>query len=94
MKRIIRIICTITLSLGLIGCSKTVDEPCDYCGNTPSVAYKTTSGYGDAHVCKKCSSTCMLCDEKKATKHYENLFGGIVFVCDDCYKEVEEYSRG
>lgn len=36
----------------------------------------------------------MLCDEKKATKHYENLLGGIVFVCDDCYKEVEEYSKG
>lgn len=25
----------------------------------------------------------------KATKHYENMLGMVVFVCDDCYKEVK-----
>lgn len=30
---------------------------------------------------------CIWCN-KKATKHYENALGMIVFVCNDCYKEV------
>ena len=42
-----------------------------------------------AYVCKECSKECMIC-HKKATKHYENLIGTIVFVCDDCYKEVTD----
>lgn len=88
MKKLIVTICAIVLAFILVGCSNTVNVPCDYCDRTPSIAYKTKSGYGDAHVCTKCSSTCMICDEKKATKHYENAFGMIVFVCNDCYKEV------
>lgn len=26
---------------------------------------------------------------EKATKHYENLAGMMVFVCDDCYEELQ-----
>lgn len=63
-----------------------VDVPCDWCGNRPSVAYKTSDG-SSAYVCKECSKKCAFC-ENKATKHYENLLGMMVFVCNDCYKEI------
>ena len=32
---------------------------------------------------------CMFCDER-ATEHYENLAGMMVFVCDDCYEDMVE----
>lgn len=65
----------------------TVDKPCDWCSNRPSVAYKTSDG-SYAYVCRKCSKTCKLCGEK-ADRHYENLIGTMVFVCDDCYKGLQ-----
>lgn len=65
----------------------TVDKPCDWCSNRPSIAYKTSDG-SYAYVCRKCSKTCKLCGEK-ADRHYENLIGTMVFVCDDCYKGLQ-----
>ena len=62
----------------------TVDEPCDWCHNSPSVAYKMSDG-SYSYVCKDCSKKCALCGDK-ATHHYENLLGMMVFVCDDCYE--------
>lgn len=62
------------------------NEPCDWCGSSPSVAYKTSDG-SKAYVCRECSKKCAWCDNK-ATRHYENLLGMIVFVCDDCYEDV------
>lgn len=64
----------------------TVNEPCDWCDNRPSIAYENSDGEM-AYVCKECSKYCMFCDEK-ATKHYENLAGMMVFVCDDCYEDM------
>ena len=92
MKRISFVLSLFLILPCLAGCGRMSDEPCDWCGKSPSVAYATASEYGDAHVCKECSSTCMLCGNKKATKHYENLLGGVVFVCNDCYDEVSSYS--
>ncbi len=66
------------------------DEPCDWCGDRPSIAYETSDG-STSYVCKDCSSECALCGDK-ASRHYENLLGMIVFVCDDCYEEVQEYN--
>lgn len=66
--------------------TSTVDEPCDWCRNKPSVAYKTSDG-SYAYVCKDCSKECAWCGDK-ATKHYENLAGMMVFVCNDCYEEI------
>lgn len=66
----------------------TVDEPCDWCGHSPSVAYKVSDG-SYSYVCRDCSKECALCGDR-ATKHYENLIGTMVFVCKDCYKEVDE----
>lgn len=66
----------------------TVDEPCDWCGNRPSVSYKMNDG-SYSYVCKDCSKECAWCGER-ATRHYENLAGMMVFVCNDCYKEISE----
>lgn len=64
------------------------NEPCDWCGATPTLSYKLQEG-GYAHICKSCRSSCMLCGEP-ADRHYENLLGTMVFVCDDCYQELSE----
>lgn len=66
----------------------TVDEPCDWCGKKPSVAYKMKDG-SYSYVCKDCSKKCAWCGDK-ATKHYENGLSMMVFVCDDCYEEINE----
>ena len=63
------------------------DEPCDWCGNSPSVAYKMSDD-SYSYVCKDCSKKCAWCGEK-ATKHYENLAHMMVFVCDDCYEGLQ-----
>lgn len=67
-------------------CSHTVDEPCDWCGNKPSIEYETSDGTY-SYVCKECSKVCAWCGEK-AKEHYENLAGMIVFVCEDCYQDI------
>lgn len=68
--------------------TSTVDEPCDWCGSTPSVAYKMHDD-SYSYVCKNCSKKCAWCGNK-AIKHYENLAGMMVFVCKDCYEDVAE----
>lgn len=64
-----------------------VNEPCDWCGESPSVAYELSDG-SEAYVCRECSEYCMLCGDEKATQHYENLIGTMMFVCDDCYEGI------
>jgi len=66
----------------------TVDEPCDWCGSKPSIAYKMSDG-SYSYVCKDCSKECAWCGDK-ATRHYENALGMMVFVCNDCYEEIAE----
>lgn len=87
IKRLTFSLCiSLVIFLCITGCSRTVDEPCDWCKSRPSVAYETSDG-SEAYVCKECSKMCMICGDKKATKHGENLFGMILFVCDDCYDD-------
>jgi len=69
----------------LSGCESMTEEPCMYCGQSPSQEYEKSDGTL-VYVCEVCSSECMLCHDK-ATKHYESLLG-IMFVCNDCYNEV------
>ena len=66
-----------------------VDMPCDWCRKRPSVAFETSDG-SEAYVCRDCMKTCMICEKKRAVKHYENLAGMIVFVCEDCYREISQ----
>lgn len=68
--------------------NRPVNSPCDWCHRIPSVEFKTSDG-SKAYVCKECMKRCMICSNKRATHHYENYFGMIVFVCDDCYREVK-----
>ena len=73
-------ICLVTiLAFGIRAIMSVSKEPCDWCGNSPSIAYKTSEG-GKAYVCKECKKTCFFCGER-ATKHYENAFEMMVFVC-------------
>ena len=74
-----------------IECTSTVDEPCDWCGSSPSVAYELNDG-SYSYVCKECSEFCFWC-ENKATIHYENLAGIMAFVCEDCYEGWKQYSN-
>lgn len=83
LKKILVLLIVLLLAVSLLTAC-TVDEPCMYCGQSPSKEYKKKDG-SSVYVCEDCSSTCMLCGREKATKHYESLLG-IVFVCDDCYK--------
>ncbi len=78
----------VTGVIALAGCSKTVDEPCDWCGGSPSIEYDTSVGV--AYVCEECSSNCFFCD-KKATTHYENMMGGVNFVCQDCFEGAQSW---
>lgn len=48
--------------------------------------YKTDNGT-ELYYCEKCSSTCAICGEK-AEKNYTNALDQIVFVCKDCYKNI------
>lgn len=84
-KNIALNLCAALLASGLLaGCGATGE--CLYCGNKTNKNYKLSDG-SDCFVCPDCSSECMLCGEK-ATKHYESYLG-MVFVCNDCYKEVK-----
>ena len=78
-------VCIIILCYILI--PHTVNEPCDHCNRRPSVAFDTSDG-SKAYVCLECMKTCMHCGRRRPTHHYENMLGTIIFVCDDCYKEV------
>lgn len=84
MKRVVMVFAI--MSMYLVGCSPTVNKPCDWCGSKPSVAYKNSDDTA-SYVCKECSSVCMICGEKKAEKKCENLLGMVMFVCDECYEK-------
>lgn len=64
------------------------NEPCEYCGDTPTKGYKTSNDE-KFYVCNECSSECAFCGDK-ATKHYTNLIGMEMFVCRDCYESIAE----
>lgn len=89
IKKILLIL--LIVCIGVVGIilvttsSKTVDEPCDWCGDSPSKEYKTSSGV--AYVCEECSKECYFCNNE-ATNHYENMMGMIVFACDECSEEA------
>lgn len=82
------VIAAVLLAAFLLFGARTVNVPCDWCGQAPSVVYKTSSGR-EAYVCKDCSKVCMLCGGK-ATHHYENLLGTMTFLCDDCCRQLRQ----
>lgn len=87
-KILISIVAVIAVVIGIISFSSFSTESCDWCGNSPSKAYKTSSDE-KFYACSDCRKECFWCGDR-ATKHYESYIGAIVFVCKDCYKDITE----
>ncbi len=87
LKRTIAMLVFIALIFTLSACGSS--EPCVSCGQTPTKAYKNEYTGENEYYCADCSSECFFCSGK-ATKHYTSGLGIIVFVCDDCYKGIQE----
>lgn len=91
MKRKIIIVCGIIIIVVFTIVFKSfsgVNEPCDWCGEKPSKAYKISDG-SKSYVCKDCRMKCAWCDSR-AKKHYESGMGMMVFVCNDCFEDINE----
>ena len=84
-KMVAVLLCTMVM-LSLAGCGS---KPCENCRDTPTKAYKNDNTGEKMYYCKDCSSDCYLCGDD-ADKHYTGGIG-IVFVCNDCYKELKSY---
>ena len=90
MKKFMKLGVAISLmaaALMLSSCAMS-NEPCEYCGETPTKGYKTSND-DKFYVCSDCSSECAFCGDK-ATKHYTNLLGMEMFACKDCYESISE----
>lgn len=61
-------------------------KPCAKCGDTPAKGYKNTVTGEKEYYCGDCTSECMWCQGRKATKHYTSIGGQLMFVCDECYE--------
>lgn len=72
-------------------CTSTSKVPCKSCGNTPTKAYTNDYSGEKEYYCSTCSSDCAFCSNK-ATKHYTSGLGTIIFTCDDCYKEIQNWN--
>lgn len=63
-------------------------EPCVKCGNTPTKKYENTATREKEYYCSKCTSECMWCQKREATKHCISSGGSIMFICDKCYEDL------
>lgn len=86
-KRVISLCIVCMTLIGITACGSS--NPCSYCRNTPTKAYKNDYTGEKDYFCSECSSNCAFCS-KKATKHYTSALGMIVFTCNDCYEEVKK----
>ena len=78
-----------TMILGILSACGTSSEPCEDCGDSPTRAYKNEATGENEYYCEDCASDCAFCSGT-ATRHYTSGLRAIVFVCDDCYKEIQE----
>lgn len=86
-KKVVALLILAVISvIGIYSILSFSNNPCDWCGDSPSKVFKTNDG-GKAYVCSDCRKECTLCGDR-ASKYYENYFDMIVFVCKDCYKEM------
>lgn len=54
----------------------------------PTKGYENTATGEKEYYCSKCTSECMWCQKREATKHYTSNGGSIMFVCDKCYEDL------
>lgn len=87
LKRIVATLIVIVSILTLSACSSS--NPCESCGRAPTKAYKNDYTGEKEYYCSNCSSDCAFCSER-ATTHYTSGLGIIVFVCKDCYQEIQD----
>ena len=89
MKRIIRILAVIVIVALMVSLAACSSNPCEDCGDTPTKGYKNEKSGDKEYYCADCSSECNLCYDD-AAKHYTGGMG-IIFICNDCYEELESY---
>lgn len=87
LKRIISILIVLAMLCALSACGSS--EPCESCRATPTKGYKNEYTGEKDYYCSNCSSDCAFCSDK-ATTHYTSAIGMIIFVCNDCYKEIQD----
>ncbi len=87
LKRIMSILIVVVMLGALSACGSS--KPCESCGDTPTKGYKNDYSGEKEYYCSDCSSDCAFCSNK-AKHHYTSGLGIIIFVCDDCYKEIQE----
>lgn len=63
-------------------------EPCAKCVNMPTKGYENIATGEKEYYCSKCTSECMWCQKREATKHYTSNGETIMFVCDKCYGDL------
>lgn len=90
LKRIIVMILAATTLITVSACGSSV--PCELCDATPTKGYKVKGSNEKHYVCSECSSECFWCSDR-ASKHYMSGLGVIIFVCNDCYKEIVELNQ-
>ena len=84
-KRILAALFAVVLLALLCACGSS--EPCISCRRTPTKAYKNEYTGETEYYCSTCSSDCAFCS-KTASRHYSSW--RIIFVCDECYKEIQD----
>lgn len=85
-KKVLYLLVIVLVIFGT-GCGSS--EPCARCGRTPTKGFTNQMTNEKEYYCNECSSRCDLCS-KKATKNYTSALGTIVFVCDDCYRQIQQ----
>ncbi len=88
-KGLIRIMAAFMLAAALLGvlCGCSL-KPCEECGDKPTKAFLNKYYDEKEYYCKRHYSVCDFCSEK-ATEHYTSGLGTIVFVCKDCYRDIQ-----
>ncbi len=84
----------VSCGCSMLGGGYTSDEPCAWCGNTPTKKFETSKGE-DCYVCEEHTHECGICGKNfdKELKHYTNMLDLEMFVCDDCYDDVQELNN-
>ena len=84
MKKILIPIITTIIFLLFTACGGgySSEEPCIWCGRTPTKEIK------DNYYCERCVTTCLFCGDP-ATEEYTNAMGIESFVCVECFEDLQ-----
>lgn len=74
------------MMFSLTACQPTANEPCERCGDSPSIVYMFDTG-DVSYVCKDCGSKCDFCGAD-AEVPYLNALKRTMFACEECFSKV------